>query len=289
MKNLFSIAVHESPDCVIDMCRNIIYFVPESIIVLHYKKGFNCSIPSDLQEFVHVNDHQYATGFMDGSLTIVHLSNLYFIIDKKIDFDYFSPFGSNQLFVKCGFSKYVMQFDSSLVSNFSESDSQRIVFNKDKELQNLSPNTRFLKSAPEGTFYRADLVKEFLLKSEVKAWFDSNQANYLSDKSLIFRSLIRQVIRGLRFLNLAMLIPSKLAKYGYASEEIFFPSFFSGNNCGDKTCFIPWDRESLFVTKDDVATLSQEESVFYSVKRIERKANDKVRLFIKDIIGNNYE
>jgi len=289
MKILFSIAVHESKECVSDMCRNIVYFVPNSIIVLHCAHDFSLTIPDDLKNSVVINPESFTSGFMDGTLTLVHLSNLYFSLEEDIKFDYFCPFGSNQLFVKHGFASYISNYDSPLTTDLSNLDSQSKIFKRDRYTQKIISSNSFFKSAPEGCFYRGDLVREALKRDDVTQWFNKSKQYYLTKNSLAIRKAIRQIIRVFRLAKLDIFIPSYLARFGYATEEIVLPSLFSGKRKGQKTCFIPWDRTSIAITKADIDKIIKEENFLYSVKRVERNIEDTIRQYIRVEIGNNYE
>ncbi|CAM7137164.1 hypothetical protein ESCOMM167M_22605 [Escherichia coli] len=289
MKIIFSIAVHESRECVLDMCRNISYFVPNSKIILHCARGFDLLIPDELKNAVIINPERFISGFMDGTLTLIHLSNLFFALDEDIGFDYFCPFGSNQLFVKHGFESYISNYDSSLTADLSNLDSQIKIFRRDRYTQKIISSNSYHKSAPEGCFYRGDLVREALQREDVRQWFIDSKQYYSTKYSLAIRKIIRQVIRIFRLAKLEIFMPSCLARFGYATEEVVLPSLFSGQKKGEKTCFIPWDRASLSITKADIDKIVKEETSLYSVKRVERNIDDIIRQYIRVEVGNNYE
>lgn len=289
MKVLFSIPVHESESCVIDMCMNIIHFVPGSIIILHCQNGFEVSIPSDLSGVVYLNPTGYETGFMDGSLSVVHLSNLYYSLEIKLEFDYFCPFGSNQMFVRTGFSNYISKYSCSATDNMSDNDSQTVIFSKDRALNRVLAGKTILKSAPEGTFYHKDNVLNALRDPLLINWFSFIEKHYHSKFSLITRKFYRQLVRMMRLLKISFLIPPFIARFGYASEEILLPTLLSSKKLGKKTCYIPWGRDSLSVKIDDVLSVHNSNENYFSVKRVDRFYDDEVRTYIREITGHKYE
>lgn len=120
MSVLFSIAVHENQDCVHDMIENILWFCPESTIILHIAKGFDFTLEPKFNASVHINKLQYYTGFIDGTLVYVHLSNYRYATRINLNFSTFVPFGSNQMFIKKGFESYVNNFDLCRISQLYE-------------------------------------------------------------------------------------------------------------------------------------------------------------------------
>lgn len=113
---LFSIAVHERPETIIDQIENIQRFNPDCLIVLHISKQFseksNFTSSSSFYAYlennprVYVNDQHLLTSKYSPGQT--HCANFLFATRKAhLSFQYFVPLNSNDLFIKSGFSERI--------------------------------------------------------------------------------------------------------------------------------------------------------------------------------------
>ena len=276
---LFSLAVHEAKDVVVDQIRNIQYYTKDAIIILHANAEFYNDI-TDLPELfpnVYLNPTALHTGYMDGSLFFVHYSNLLYSRDK--DFDYFVMLGSNELFIRHGVENHIKQFDHSAA--FKRILTNRWCPHYSSFLDD--PNMVFMdlnhiyKIPPEGSFYNREAVTSFLMNDGL--------ANYYKEKTHLYTKPIDP-----KWLKKAKKILSKLKIYNtalydrphYALEEIIYPSLA---NCqakiGPKTCFINWE-DNLIVTISDIDEIRNEpNSNFYSVKRVDRIYDEPIRSYIR--------
>jgi hypothetical protein len=108
MRLAFSIPVHEKSDVVDDLIRNVLYFNPGSVIVLHVSNAFADFDPSlwvDLGDVV-INPQRYPTQHGKGLMTC-HVSNFSCLEKKGIGFDTFCLMSSNEKFIRPGLSKYI--------------------------------------------------------------------------------------------------------------------------------------------------------------------------------------
>ena len=286
MKLLFSIAVHESSESINDMIQNINYFVKKPVIVLHVKKGSELSI--NKVHNVYINENSYITGFSDASLSAVHLSNFYYSKSKEMDFDYFLPFGSNQLFIRSGIEEYLDGVVCSHAKPVSTSNYHYKLFKRDKLLKSIL-GSYINKTAPEGTFYKKSELEHKLKVFNIENYFNIIIPFYESEYGAKYRRMCTKVSKLLIKLKLNLLIPSKIARYSYASEEFLFPSIFTNEKLTkEKYCFIPWAKKNFKVEIEEIKEILDDGGSFFSVKRVERNIDDEVRTYIREVVAQGY-
>lgn len=291
-KVLFSIAVHERSDVVVDMLNNINRFVPDCLVVLHVANNLEIFLEDNLRKNVFINSCKIKTGFMDGTLFFVHSENVRFACKNKLQFDYVCFFGSNQLFVKYGFSNYLINnhISSSRPSNISELDPQIILAKSDTFLSKMLPNYALKKCSPEGSVYRtSNIVTELQ-----KFWSDETynrilRVVYQTNSGFVLRKIFRNYSRLVRkycpfFID--FLVPKHIRFFTYASEEVYFPTMSKNEGSYiNSYCFIPWSRSTLNVTISDIKIINESDDYkgIFSVKRVNREYNDPVREYIRNL------
>ncbi|RPF00123.1 hypothetical protein [Vibrio crassostreae] len=289
MKILFSLPVHEKQDCVDDLIDNIIYFVKKPVIILHVSEGFDYKLQDKHRSVVHINPVKIKSGFLDGSLSIIHILNLMFVKEKIKSVDYFMPISSNQLFVKKDIERYLINYSESKAVNQSleQTDFAHYpLYKKDKFWKRICEEKHVYKVSPEGTFYKYSLVKEIIDYLSNDSEFNKiTKEIYMSDVGLRRRRRAVSISKVMKKIKLVSLIPSQLASLSYASEEIVLPTLFKKNiEVGDKVCFLPWGN-NLAVSIEDVDNLRKTESSYFSVKRVDREYNDEVRVYIRSLMN----
>ncbi|MBY7770438.1 hypothetical protein KW411_16360 [Vibrio fluvialis] len=284
---LFSIAIHESEDSVYDLINNINYFCINPIIILHIPKYSSLDLKLTNYDNVFVNETNFMTGYADGTLTFVHLENFIQGEKLKLNYDYFIPFGSNQLFIKGGIEEYVLGAEKSECPLPEKNDFQNVVYNRDEQARAVFGEIA-RKSAPEGTFYRKMIIDRIINDKKGKLYFNNNRWVYTSGLGLCLRRFSGLFTKVLVKLGLEIFIPSFLARFSYATEEIVFPSIDFNGLTKKRYCYIPWHRNDIRVTVDDVRLLIEKDDHYFSVKRVERTYDDETRTFIREQLGNNY-
>jgi len=127
MKLVISIPVHESYPCVIDQVNNIRKYVPSSAVVVHvsgdsddsFYESLVAASKKDYDGFLFINPTRYKTHKLGEAGNVTGLSSVYCdnfrFISKIMDFDFYSPSTSNEMFVRSGLEslmeKYSCQFD----------------------------------------------------------------------------------------------------------------------------------------------------------------------------------
>ncbi|MBN8133421.1 hypothetical protein [Vibrio vulnificus] len=285
---LFSVAVHEDVEIVYDIISNISAMEPNSIVVFHCS-AFMSEVPN-LDNFpnAYINNMSSYTGYMDGSLLYVHLSNFRYAVDLGLKFDYFAPFGSNQMLVKSGLYEYISGAESNLSDKLNEQDIQVRSALLDSALMDISLRSAIKKGAPEGTFYSFDLIRTMYRTLSEKKWFQFD-SKYIYGTNLGYK--IRKLICGWKSLMRRVfgdglsihLIPKSIIRWTYATEEVYFPTccFRENKRVLPKYCYIAWKNENLLASVDDIKN-ARASRHYYAVKRVERDILDPVRKYIHE-------
>jgi hypothetical protein len=109
--NLYSIPIHECPECVKQMCDGILFFDNDAIVVLHISSNQDINLYSN--DRIFINPTQYETNW-GCDFTKIHISNYLYVKDIW-DITYVIFLTSNMLMIKspsdfiknydCGFSE----------------------------------------------------------------------------------------------------------------------------------------------------------------------------------------
>ena len=258
-KIVFSIAVHEKYECIIDLIENINYFNSNCAIVIHFSKFFkNNSLISkekfleltQKNENVYINPVSLETNLY--SLLQVHLVNFAYI-SKKIEFEYFSICNSNDMFVKSGFISFINGYDCCLEYNSKMNSWEYYdALINDSFSSNFSEEIKVkYRSYLEGTCYS----KELFLK--------------------VYESISKYDIYNYKFNYPAeeYLIPSLAMKYGKNIRN----ARGTKNGVG-----------YLYVNRHIIKKVIRSNDKF-AVKRINRDFYDYQRCYIRDVITCNKE
>ncbi|WP_163922334.1 hypothetical protein [Photobacterium sp. Alg240-V54] len=286
MSILFSIAVHEDEMSIIDLIDNINYYCKDCYIVLHLSKQSKLNLNIEHTN-LFINKNQFITGYADGTLSFVHYSNYQYANKNKLKYEYFIPFGSNQLFIKEGVEKYILGYDKSYIPNVSNDNYQLSIYRKDSVMIELL-GLNISKSAPEGTFYKKQLIEDFVKNKKVERYFLDSEWLYKKNVGLKIRKVFCFTSKLFYKLDIIKYLPSFIARYSYASEELLFPSIISSGLTKDRFCYIPWHKKDLSVTIDEINECLSN-GKYLSVKRIERSYDDPVRKYIREVLSDNYK
>ncbi len=291
-KILFSIAVHEKMDVVLDMLKNIQHYAPDSAVVLHVASDFQEEFSRySLTDYTNVftNPESLITGFSDQTLFFVHYANLLFAESTGIQFDKWSMFASNQLFVREGVECYLDKFDSSTYTEKLDFDIHRYRFLQDNVTKAAVDSFGFemRKVPPEGTFYsRADILI-MLSNKKLHTFFLDNLKYFvtpkLAQKRVWLNKRGKKLIRA-KFGLAVRIFPNIFKRFIYASEELIFPTVLGRSNkrIGEIYCFLNWSN-NLEVTKADVDKVASGcLPGVYAVKRVDRVLDDPLRVYIRE-------
>ena len=215
---LFSVAVHERLETVYDLIKNLLFFNDDCAVVLHFSKGFVANSLISEETFyslisnmnnVLINEIRIKTNA--NTLLSTHYLN-YVYANKIIDFDYFSPCNSNDLYIKKGFYSLIKEYDSVLEEmELTNKWGHFKSFQSDFELVTFLSPFKLYISFLEGSCYSHSLfnsICEMLLQLNVverKFFFPAEElviptlAMHFSNKHLFGRSVKNGV--GALFVN----------------------------------------------------------------------------------------
>ncbi len=314
VKLLFSIPVHEKPDVIVDQLNNFLLFNPNSNIILHLSRQMIDAdvenLRSLIQNFssVYINTVRFYSGWGDGSLIKIHLSNFEYALNAKIEFTHCCLHASNDMFVRKGLDFWVDGFDAGFdrinkgknnpvyqqIDHFSRDFSSVILAKKYKI-------TKVLGSQIEGSFYSRELIVKLLERVNSRNLWDLPFIFSMGIHSLnSFRYKI--YLWTERILRL-MSFPIKITIF--CREEVYFPTLvfeFIKKSRPFNYCYINWSN-GLKLTNEEIIECAKgnnqiliqkkkfdtnvrrlEEVQFFAVKRVERDINDPQRKFISQLL-----
>lgn len=254
-KIAFSLLVHENPSIILEQVNNVLFFNPNSIIVLHFNPRFNENGTLTKKELFGIfekNDRVIVNpNPVDVSIDNIiqgHLSNFKCI--KDIDFDYFYLIASNEMFVNFGAESFVEKYDYGC-----EKIHDKNWFYYDKVLE----DTALIKLYGES-------FEERVFRSQVEGSFYSKY---------IFGQLVSKIEEVYDY---------KKQSSVYPREELLFSTvacndFADLNRYNGCLCYINWKR-GLFLSIGKVKKVAKS-SLLFSVKRVDRNKKNYLRQYIK--------
>lgn len=286
-KILFSIAVHESEGSVRSLLTNIFKFNDNVAVVLHLAHDF-CFYFSE-NEFsgdIYVNPKSYRTGYADQSLGVIHTGNLYYADSIGLDAEYFAIVGSNEMFIKPGCYDYIKEQNHLYIPPYDKNDYHVKHALNDPDFMRLMSkfSVHIVKSPPEGNFYSYRQLLSIVKKEDFKRYFIDIERYFTSAHLSLVRTVINYTTR---FLTVKLkvpisIIPGIMSKFSYASEEVLFPSLME-TKIGDSNSYCHMDFDNnLYVTRDVIDKLLIKNDIF-STKRIDRKVDDDIRVYIDNM------
>jgi hypothetical protein len=261
-----SIPLHESLECAVDQAKNWSVFAPEANIVFHVSAGADFT-SSELERALQgvnakafVNTESLNTGWADGSIIKVHLSNFKYA-SEHISPTIFAIDASNTLLVRSGLVEYLK---SKYVSGCAG--------------YNLAKPTVAAASANamhvDEPFIRTILshernMSDFGVVPCEGVWFDSIEFKKISD-----------------------LIESEQWSGEYATEEVYFAAALnivspSSNRVCGNYIMSPFEA-NLYVTIDDINAIHygyHRNQDLFGVKRVPRNINHHLRELVRTLGG----
>jgi len=303
---LFSIPVHERPEVVVNQVENFRHFNPGCQIVLHISAWMPEPVLKTMKmalsdhPYVYLNDTRIWSGYADGTQMKMHIINYLYAQKLTLEFDYFCPHASNDMFVRDGLEEYMKRFDAG--GSFHERDPKnktwihgyRSLF--DTSLKRIMKKYDLFKiygGQLEGSFYRKKIMDEVVVRAMTYGFYEipgvyahgySPMGSRLAGKKKI-RAIFNRICRGVF----------------YAKEEVYFTTLSQDlvtTRAPFNYCYVNW-LDNLKITKEDVDhvrsgnfdALSYTRHIpvplndlqFFAVKRVDRNINDPMRLYITSL------
>ena len=264
---VFSIPIHEKFEVVVDQICNIKYFNKNCGIVFHISESFNYkdskisreqfeNIVKEIGD-VWINPVSLRSGRSD--IIQTYISNFEYI-KNFVDFEYFAFCASNESFIKSGTYEYLKDFAWG-TRNIIISKPEDWKFGKDlfddKDLTNFlkSQGGQIIFSNAEGQFFTKGLFDQICYK--INSFYDFTQiVNFYPREEIYFSSVA------------ACLAKDNGCKMG----QIYTYSAYHFR-------FL-WD-----VTRFEINKLLKNDNQLFSVKRVDRKFNDNIRVFLRQKFG----
>jgi hypothetical protein len=266
-----SIVVHEEPDCVKDLVNNVLYFCRmKTKIVLHCNNFLFDICKKEFKDNVDVvvKDNHWNLPFpwevekrkkkLTGLIT-AHIEN--FDSMKKYKFKYFICLASNCLFVKPFTLDNIKNSEIKIVklsasqTNYSEWAWPKF-FNHDKNVADIfqSNQIELIGNQHEGALIEFDIM------SQISTFYEENKFHEMN-------------VSGLSGLE-EIVLPS-LERHFNEKKEIY------------RITYVFWELPDYTPNINQVISLLNENQNIYSVKRVNRKYNDPVRKYFREV-NNNY-
>lgn len=251
---IYSLVVHESVECVIDLIHNIYLsnLSQKIFIIIHCNElMFNNLIPHQtlMNNFV-LNPIYYNKKLFTHDLTKAHFQNFSFLDSNKYKFKYFCLIASNCLFIK-PFNLFDIEKNIRPLSNYTQSFSNGLIGwdHHKKIIQNLkfirfcrNRNIKLVNEQHEGAIYHKDVFMKIM---------------NITKNNKLFKKINGKI----------------------PTEEVILPILenFVSNGINPRICKVYWGRKNYTPTQDDIMKNEN-----YMVKRIDRRINDNLRIFIRN-------
>lgn len=278
LKMVFSLPVHEKAEVILDEVLNILYFNPDSAIILHLSPVFSQNtgwftekqfykIISEMDN-VYINPERIETGWRGtgvSGLVKVHISNFYYALTAIDDFEYFILEASNDLYIKRGLYEYISKYD------YGQGDNGQTLV---RETTHWVQGKRALQDK------RLRLMMTDFGISDISG----AQIEGTFFKKALFQDVAKVIMNYSH-------VPEAIQ---YAYEEIYFSTISRGLyknsaylKCIDCLVKVFWDNKQFLPTVDDIEECFARKNIF-AVKRIPRNYYFNTREYIRDN-NNQYD
>lgn len=322
MKIAISIPVHEKIEVIRDQIENIQKFIKYPVIVLHVSAAFGeikklkkeLSVYSD----VYINPERLKTGWAD--IIHTHLSNFRFL-SAQTEFDYFMMHSSNDMYVRKNIERYLCNYEAGFQIRKITSSNRHwwpgYAALRDPALKALMAGcgqTMVVASQVEGSFYSYELMKQIVqlidryykrteqeetytreevyfstIASNLVKWENCGKPTTYSEVHRFDRILWRIQDAGRqmhRYVHL--IIPQKAYdKLEAKCNDWLFQSKFYRIRTGLVRRIVAQDQKCIDQNRylnDGSGTFQlYDGTAVFSVKRVERDYNNKVRKYIRNL------
>ena len=322
MKIAISIPVHEKIDVIRDQIENIQKFIKCPVIVLHVSASFGEleKLEKELSAYqnVYINPEHLKTGWAD--IIHTHLSNFRFL-SAQTEFDYFVMHSSNDMYVRKDMESYIGRYEAGFNIRKVTCSNRHwwpgYAALRDPALKALMAacgQTMVIASQIEGSFYSYDLMKKIAdligcyyereegeekytreevyfstVASSLVKWENCGKPTTYSEVHRFDRILWKIQDKGRRIhRHVRWFIPQKAYdKFEVKCNDLLFQSRFYKIRTGlvkkiviqDKKCI---DKNRYLNDGSGTFQLYDGTEVF-SVKRVEREYNNRVRQYIRNL------
>lgn len=260
MKILFFIPAHESIPVLKNCIENIQRYVEKPIILIHANASWHDFSTFEFTQYknVIVLPKRFQFQKWTSMMPIIRYAHQYSL---DIDYDYFSIFHTNCLFIKPGIEKYICDNDMSLyqVTNYKHPNSEYCI--KRSKLLNYIDKNNVYNNHVEGNFYRKDVFLNLM------GFLEQNLPEICSDPKAGEETII----------------PTLAYRFS-RKNKIIFPYLLS---------FVHWNKSldindvKMYLTENTTVPvyydIMSNSSKVFALKPIPRSINDPVRKYINQL------
>jgi hypothetical protein len=295
---LVSILVHQEMPVVITQLENIRFFVPGAITVLHFsgdwivseEEWFNLTLANktDLQGSIFVN--RYTMPLSGLIVANGHAQNILFMLREMphVDFSHVMTLASNEMFVRHGVADYVRRFDLSSFSPPTRLSGQQFLHAHGERYLESWPieandAPRFDHPLwPFGPYdvFRSDFTLAEAMRRRNLTKYRTNQfymeGAFFSKKiAEDFGKLMAEEFSPDSFCLVHWLAPSEVM------PPVLMQDYCSRFKCGEHVSMMLWRNDKYFASWEDIRRIRCSPfGVPFAVKRVARKVDDEVRVFL---------
>jgi glycosyltransferase involved in cell wall biosynthesis/predicted O-methyltransferase YrrM len=267
LKNVFACLVHEKPDCVLDLVKNLRYFHPDSTILL-YNGGHdaqlldNSDLTNTFNAIIYPDAKPQPYGYLHGfafdciAYALEHLA-----------FDTLTIVDSDQLALRSGYEDYLTRY----LKQYPKAG-----------LLSMSPDR--VTAANQSIYVASQAFKEYDLWKPLLDTFpdgDSKFVHWTFWPATVFTRVAAQDLMVLYRENEQVqhiLAQSKI----WASEEVFFPTFISllGYDVVKHPCNYDYTKFRQQITPLQLEMAWTDDTVFW-LHPVNRELNDPIRQIVR--------
>lgn len=260
---LYSILVHECPECVEQMCKGILFFDNNSLIVIHASTSIDKNQLFSNDKII-INPIQYETRW-GWDFAKIHISNYEYIINNfYFDISYVIFLTSNTLMIKNPW-EFIKDYDAGF-SEYNTSNNYKLTPPLLKNEYQISWGGSFLKSKEY-----INILSELNTDKMYGCIIDASYVNkFIMDKICYFYHKY--------FSN------NEILKYINAPEEIIFPTISCNltNKISESLIYLTNEIEL-----NDLENINNYKNIYF-IKRVSRDMNHQIRKYYNTLINKKY-
>ncbi|MBP3197887.1 MAG: hypothetical protein J6N21_12900 [Butyrivibrio sp.] len=322
MRVVVSIPVHENIKVIANQIENFKCFIEGVYIVLHVSQSFDKydDLVSLFHKDRHVIINPIRLKTQWGDIVEPHISN-YKYVSQVMEFDYFVLHASNDMYIKSGFKEYIQNYDAGFnIRKIVNKDSHWWPGNAAQKdgylhrIMNRCGQTMIIATQVESSFYKKEIMAKIvetidsverkpednLVYTREEIFFSTIASNYVDWSRIGKITTFSEVHRFDRIVwkvrDITRLIYRVLGRFFISQEQYYrfeekcndflFKSGFYKTSVSTVKRILHGDKKYIkhnSFLNDGSGTFQLYEDYIFSVKRVERIIDDKLRKYITRI------
>lgn len=275
LRNIFACLVHEEPDCVLDLVRNLRYLDPSSSVLLYNGSEDpmlteSISGMKDSHVFIHPDPKPVKWGRLHGFA----IDSMQFLLQTQA-FDTVTFVDSDQLAIKHGYSEFL----NATVSRWSE------IGMLGRQITRVGDNAPVIMPKHSGRTVATSFFQEIDLWQPYFRRFTAAESDFpywvFWPSTVITANAARQLVT--LFTSDFELQSLFLRSQTFATEEIILPTLIAllGFRVTNNPCSYEYVRYRTLYTIEQICSAFRKPDVFW-IHPIPRVLEDPLRSFIRD-------